>query len=255
MKPLIVTFCSKEYIPVTHNWLVHLTHLKLEGNALIVALDRSTAEAFDSCCQVLNRPLIVETGNLQTLWVHRIMVLKELLDNGHSLIHSDSDAVWLRNPLSTIDATGTSLVFSQGTVWPPKAHALHHVVLCCGFFFLACDHYARSFLDAIDARVRKDQDDQVSVNLEIIERISGWQINSPYQIPFRDNYFLASREPMTAVPKSSIFGTESISILPHHTFPRLIAKVNEHAMVVHPLSGKSLADKKECLNKLGLWKI
>lgn len=255
MKPLIITFCNADYIPVTQNWLAHLTRLNLEDSALIIALDEATTEAFHSYCQVLERPLIGGVDNLQELWVHRIVVLKELLSNGCCLIHSDSDAVWLRDPLSTIDAAGTSIVFSQGTVWPAEAHALHHVVLCCGFFYLACDQYARTFLDGIYARVRKDQDDQISVNLEVLKRISGWQIDAPYQIPFRDTYFFASRKPMLALPKSSIFEPESISILPHHAFPRLVNKINKETMVAHPLSGKSLAAKEECLRKLGIWKI
>ncbi len=78
-----------------------------------------------------------------------------------------------------------------------------------------------------------------------------WAINDPYQIPFRDTLFTASRE----IISSKVGQPISISILPHHIVARQIEVITPCMLVAHPLSGKTGEDKKEVLSRLGLWMI
>ena len=143
MNPIIVTFVSEPYIPVGLNWLHTLSRLNTGADIRIITLDDATKTAFPASV-VLHRPL--ESGGLAGLWIHRTNILRELLDQGFGVIHSDADAVWVRNPLPMMVAGGTEMVFSQGTVWPPDVHARRGIVVCCGLFYMKSTPAVREFM-------------------------------------------------------------------------------------------------------------
>ncbi|MCC5972390.1 MAG: hypothetical protein JJU15_20855 [Pararhodobacter sp.] len=252
MTSRIVTFCNADYIPVAENWLRALGEINMDGRATIVSLDDSTRDAFP-VNRVLHRPLPPGARGLGALWSHRIEVLREFLSAGEGVIHSDADAVWLRDPLPDIEACAVPIVFSQGTVWPKDVHSQHGLVLCCGFFYLSPVPQVQAFLDAVAGRVEIDRDDQVAVNRVVSDLIEGWDIDNPYEIPFKDTRFIASQSPIRSRTKKESFDSVRIAVLPHHTYPRLLDRVSSETVVAHPLSGKSLRDKVACLSKLGLW--
>lgn len=247
----IVTFCNKSYIPVLKNWYLALQKIGLEQHALVITLDDETRDAIDFC-DTLHRPIEVEEQNFGGLWQHRLEVLNDLLQLHDEIIHSDADAVWLRNPLPMISSLNANIVFTQGTVWPHDVHALYGVVLCCGLFYLNNSPQAKQFVAQIKERVINDKDDQVSVNREVASRITGWQIEEPVLIPFRETNFTTSKAVMTSKAKNK--GDDlNVCVLPHHHFPRLVDSITEEVYVAHPLSGKTLDDKIRCLTNLGIW--
>lgn len=253
--PLIVTFVTHGYIDVTANWLAFVAKLGLTAHVRIVTLDDASRDAFPAALTV-HAPL--DTTDLGGLWVHRIQVIGRFLAAGYDVVHSDSDAVWLRDPLPFMASCSADMVFSQGTVWPPDVHARHGLVLCCGLFRLtACDG-VRAFMRAVEARVAADRDDQVSINRLLDEAGVRWRIDTPYRIPFRDTAFTASR----SVIRAAAGDGPSVAVLPHHLFPRLVDCVDGtsivdaadgEVMVAHPLSGKTRAEKQAVLSALGLW--
>ena len=248
----ILTFCNADYVPVARNWLRALAEIGLDHAATIVSLDEATRASFASD-QVLHRPLSPSSDDLSALWSHRIGVLRELLSSGEAIIHSDADAIWLRDPMPDILASDADMVFSQGTIWPPDVHRHHGIVLCCGFFFLRPDQQVLAFLDAVDARMITDRDDQMAVNRVVAALIDDWQVDDPYEVPFRQDRFIASRRPIRARLAKDSSDQISITVLPHHAYPRLLDCVTDEMVVAHPLSGKSLNEKMRCLGQLGLW--
>lgn len=247
----IVTFCNRDYIPVLITWYLALKRIGLEHHALVITLDEETFSAVDFC-DAVHRPLALQGGNFGALWQHRLEVLEELLMLHDQIIHSDADAVWLRNPLPMISGLNSDIVFSQGTIWPYDVHALYGLVLCCGLFYLNNSAPSREFFKAVKSRVIQDRDDQIAVNREVATRIAGWQIDEPYHIPFRDTHFTTSKHVIRSIAED---GEEDLNIcvLPHHFFPRLINSINDDVYVAHPLSGKTLEEKVQCLSALGLW--
>ena len=252
MTPKIVAFVNADYIPVARNWMLALKAIGRDKDAVVVSLDEETRAAFLPA-QVLHRPLALDSSNLAPLWVHRIGVLRELLSSGVAVIHSDVDALWLRDPLPDIERCETPVVFSQGTIWPPDVHAIHRVVLCCGFFYLAAQPEVVAFLDAAEDQIQADKDDQVAVNRVVVNMIDSWRISNPYRIMFRNTYFLASSSTIRSITESGQRDTLPISVLPHHAYPRLLDKLTKDMVVVHPLSGKTCAEKRDCFKLLGLW--
>jgi len=251
--PRIVTFCTAEYVPVARNWLRALAEIGLDGAATIVALDAATRAAFPPD-RVLHRPLVAASGDLGALWAHRIGVLRDVLASGEALIHSDADAIWLRDPRPDIAACDAAMVFSQGTIWPPDIHRRHGLVLCCGFFHLRPNPQVLAFLDAVAARLETDRDDQMAVNRVVAEWIDGWEIDDPYEIPFGQDRFIASRRPIAARGARSPAGKIGIAVLPHHAYPRLLDSVSGETVVAHPLSAKTPDDKMRVLDRFGLWR-
>ena len=53
--------------------------------------------------------------------------------NNIDFVHSDADAVWLKNPLISFGKTAFDLLASQGTIWPLDVFEQWRFVLCCGF--------------------------------------------------------------------------------------------------------------------------
>lgn len=247
----IIAFADARYLPVARNWLSALQALNLGDQARLVTLDDETRHALPPE-NVMHRPLTM-SGGLAALWRHRIEVFRELLDAGEAFIHSDADALFVQDPRPAIAACDAEMVFSQGTIWPPDVHQKHRVVVCCGFFHLSATPRTRAFVDAVAQRMQSDGDDQIAVNRVIDDMIEGWNIHDPYEIPFKETTFVASRRAMSAVPKPERSDTPSISVLPHHAFPRLVTEIDDQVVVAHPLSGKTCAEKRTCLSGLGLW--
>jgi len=244
--PTILTFVSEDYIPVGLNWLNRIRALRPEAEVQVIALDRATMEAFP--------PDVVKYAparkpRLSALWTHRIDVLCDLLARGHDVVHSDADAVWVRDPLPYIQSCKAEMVFSQGTIWPPDVHARHGVVLCCGLFYLQSSPAVRGFMRKARRRVQNDKDDQKSINRMIDENGVRWKITDPYSIPYGDATFTASRQPIL----SEVNTGPTVAVLPHRLFPRLVDELTPDVMVAHPLSGKTCAAKIEVLSRLGLW--
>lgn len=246
-QPTIITFANKAYIPVVLNWLRAIDRLNLNATVRVVALDEATRDALPPE-RVLFRPLKVT--DLGALWLFRVKILRELLVECEGLVHSDADAVWMRDPLPAIQACNSDLVFSQGTVWPPDIHARHRIVVCCGFFYLRRTDSVLELLDELESRVEIDQDDQKSFNKLLDGRGVQWEIAEPYSIAFRDTDFIASRE----VIRGCWAAPPSVAILPHHQFPRLIERISAEVIVAHPLSPKDCAAKIQHLSLLGLWR-
>jgi len=245
---IVLTFVSEDYIPVGQNWLRHVETISPDAKVLIIALDRATEAAFPDNLVQYNP---ADEEGLAPLWRHRIEVLRKFLDQGYDVIHSDADAVWVRDPLPFLSECNAEMIFSQGTVWPPDVHAHHGLVLCCGFFYLRNTPSVRSFLSEVSHRVSLEKDDQASINRLVDENGVTWRIENPYNIDFRGKVFLASRKMIQSV----VAVGPSVAVLPHHLFPRLVENLDQDVVVAHPLSEKNCEEKIEVLSKLGLWNV
>ncbi len=231
---VILSFANSDYLPVIENWINALNHLNIK-NYIVICLDQ---EVYDHLLQqgnpVLLRPCINELGSL---WVHRIDVIKEFLDVGFNVLHSDADAVWLKNPLGKyIYNQPDDMIFSQGTVWPPDIHEKWQFVLCCGLFYVKSNLAVLNFFELLAIRVREDKDDQVSINRMLYEASIKWEIGDSYLLPFREKEFICSDEIIKG--KNSAL---SIAVLPHRKFQRLCEE-SDDIYVKHILSQKNSTD-------------
>ena len=245
-QPIIVTFASREYLSAARNWLFAIKKANVQAPFRIVALDRETRDALPAE-YTLYQPF--NADGFASIMAFRFKILREILDGQGAIVHSDCDAVWLGNPLHLIDRCQNDMVFSQGTVWPPDVHAKHGLVLCCGLFYARKTSHTLDLMSEVEKRIMTDGGDQAPLNRILDEKGYEWAIKDPYEIPFRDTLFTASREIIRSKPGQPI----SISILPHHIVARQIDAVTPSMLVAHPLSSKTGEDKQEVLSRLGLW--
>jgi len=247
--PLTVTFVDANYLPLLELWLPRLAQLGVE-RVKVFCLDGRTLEWCRS--QGVAAAQIEGTGNLRDLWTQRIRVFSELLAAGQEFVHSDIDAIWIRNPLRTGSAVerDEDLVFSQGTVWPPDVHDQWGFVLCCGWFRARPTLAARAFFEGLERDVRQTGDDQISVNRLLSALGANWSHgrSGEYQLAFRDRVVQCWTR---AVRAQTTAGPLSVALLPQREFQRL-PEDSDHAIVKHYLTPKNCAQKLNALREYGL---
>ena len=247
--PLVIAFSDSGYLPLLQLWLQRLGRLGV-SRVKVFCLDAVTSDWCAS--QGVAAAQIRWSGDLRDLWVQRIGVFSELLARGEGFVHSDIDAIWVRNPLEVGSAPSSAedLIFSQGTVWPPDVHDRWGFVLCCGWFWAKATAAARDFFQALEADVRQTGDDQISVNRLLIKLGVGWSHSrrGEYQLSFRDRVVQCWSHPVRAAAGATPL---SVTLLPHREFQRL-PESSDHAVVKHYLTPKNCPQKLSALRAYGL---
>jgi hypothetical protein len=251
--PLILTFSDWNYRPILENWLCHLADLGIQG-ARVYCLDAKTME----WCRArsVDAELLVWDGNFAGLWQRRLEVFNDLIAKGTEFIHSDADAIWLRNPLAPDSAARqpVDLVFSQGTVWPPDVCRTWGFVLCCGWFWVKPTSSTQSFFRDLVRDVEVTRDDQVSVNRLLSGRGIRWENDgrADYAFLYKGNRVHCW---LSALQGRTPDGSLSVAMLPQHQYQRVPRTTDHAAVVKHFVSPKNCESKIVALRSWGLWKL
>lgn len=242
----VVVFCDRSYRPVLENWLTFIQKLAVR-DIVVFALDDETA--------ALARRFPTRTVECEAvtddraLWSFRVEVFEFLTQEGISFIHSDADAIWLRDPRPEyFDAyPQADLIASQGTRLPADVCSVWGFVICCGLFLLRSSPATVQLMADVREEVPRCRDDQVALNRVLCRRTVDWKIEVHGKINTGRGTFVHSRN--IAIGSA---GAISMALLPFNRFPRL-PELGEDPYVVHPLTGITAEDKIEELARLGLW--
>jgi hypothetical protein len=230
---VIITFANSLYADVLMNWLVAIS-LKSIDNYLVIALDRELHASLSD--RGIPSLLCEWNTDLGDLWIRRVRVFATLCDAGVDFVHSDVDAIWLRDPrgLYFTDAD-VDLVASQGTVWPTDVHRQFGFVLCCGLFRLCSTPVSRQLLTELEPEVVVTRDDQVSLNRLLAARAIKWQVEPAdcYHLALGNKRFLCARSLIRGVAPDGL----RVAILPQHLFQRVPVKDGQ-PYVAHFLTPK-----------------
>lgn len=244
-QPIILVFANSAYEEVLQNWLVAMNRLKIT-NYLVIALDKPLMK------KLKQQGVSVEFqrcgSNRAELWALRIRIIRNFVKRGRDVIHSDADAVWIKDPLPGLASRPEDLVFSQGTDWPENVYEKWGFVLCCGLFMVRANRATRRFMSSWLKRVVKDGDDQRSCNRMLMESELEW--NLPAQ-----SYLLESHRKTLRCFHEAVIGTNrelTTSMLPHAWVQRVDDHVSAPA-VMHPLSAKDATDIRDTLKEKGCW--
>jgi hypothetical protein len=229
---LIITFANIQYKKVVENWIIAIKKLNIT-NYTVISLDQELYTLLKkNDIPTVFRPCDL---SLNKLWVHRVNVILEFLKEGYDILHSDADAVWIKNPMKkNIYNNNCDLIFSQGTSWPLEVHKEWKFVLCCGFFFIKSNSQTIKFVEEWFNNVKVDQDDQRSLNKLLLSKKLIWNIANIKQ------YHLTYNGVLFNCYEDTIFGINKdmkVALLPHNKFQRLYEK-DYKAYVLHPLSEK-----------------
>lgn len=243
---VILIFSNNAYLPILENWRAAMDRLGI-GNILYVALDEPTYH------HLIDRGLVCYLlpceDDLAALWRKRVTLFDEILQRGYNLIHSDADAVWLKDPRARyFFRSDADMVFSQGTQWPTECWQSWQFILCCGLFFLRATDAVQDFMRSWKEHVADCGDDQVSFNLLMLARSVTWEINKPYRIPTPFGVDITCS-------RQTIYGQADklcVEVLPQHLFQR-VHFPTEDAYVKHCLSGQTAQTTRQGLEETGCW--
>lgn len=247
---LIVTFSNRDYIPVLANFLAapgapNPNDLKVYG------LDQETVNfARRSGMQA---ETLEWGGSFKDLWSARIDVFRNLIKNGKNIIHTDLDAIWLRNPVASWMTGDLDMYFSQGTIHPNAMYEKNGFVLCCGLFSMTASDATVKFLDDLKEDLKDTGDDQASLNEVLMEGRTSWNDSDA------PDYRLAMKNHRISCWKDSLVGQSeryalSVGLIPHGIVQRIHDPTDTlgHAHVKHPLSPKNASEKLDLFHDLGL---
>ena len=246
-KNIIVVFCDSRYQKILENWLVALDQLG-DLPVLVVALDEPLAKQLrQEGVPAIHVPCDVDFADI---WAVRARVISDLVAAGYNVIHSDADAVWLKDPrplLASFDADIISLKApcSLPLAWRNGGMSCATDLFNSGRPKLPSGSQRNSEM----AAGPKTFSDHITLNERLLQKIQ-WEVQAPYQVPFRGREFTCSPLPI-------IGETEAIRVvvLPHCQFQRFPNSLEEteEMYVCHPLSPKTAEGTEEVLREVDCW--
>ncbi|MEQ8268828.1 MAG: putative nucleotide-diphospho-sugar transferase [Parvibaculum sp.] len=222
----ILSFVNAPYLPLLDLWM-RQSRGHMETDPTIVCTD---ASAYDHC---KNTPgLIAERGadrdwsSRPAFWKSRFAVLRDHLEKGTAIIHTDLDAFWCGPVIPFLGSIGEDLVFSREFGLPKHIVAKWGFVLCCGFFQAKPTPGARAFFRLWQKHVEKHGDDQVALNTLLAARGVTWT-----KVPCGGH--MAERCELDLEGE-----TVSILALPYEIFSRKTPFLADGELVAHPFFEK-----------------
>lgn len=240
---VVLVFADNRYKEVLLNWLVAVHRLSIK-NYLVISLD----EHIHRYLEERDFPTFLSPleGDLSSLWIMRMQIFRMICSAGISFLHSDADAVWLRNPFPAfIHNSIHEVIASQGTIWPADVADTQGFVFCCGFFFVKSCPETRALLEELAADVAVTGDDQISLNSVLQRKTIHWETGHtrPYSMHHEKHTFTCFEAAVTGKAQNQRL---TIKLLPHHLFQRLHMPGQE-AFVKHLLSDKDSESKLDML--------
>lgn len=244
---------SETYVPVVLNWLHFYSKICQNTDRLyILCFDKATQGILER--HSLNCSYTIEyKGKNPKIWLLRAEIVKKLINDGHDVLLSDSDAIWLRNPFQDITQYTAYDIISSRAAYPIAVTRRIGASLCMGFMYVKATVAMQLFFnqlhaDMLDIKGAFDPDDQRDLNLQLLR--SGLQYHGKVMLNSNSSNFGMFRYKGHNV---------RVSLLPHSSYRRycknLPSSVLLNSTVLHCHYPKSYASKKEGVQKNGLWVI
>jgi hypothetical protein len=253
-KNLIVVFASYKYSRILKNWLVAIEKL---GSlpVLVVSLDERLADELRSQgIPTIFSPCDAESGS--AIWSARAKVIYELVAAGYNVIHSDADAVWLKDARDLLKESKADVVISQGTTYPLSCHEAWGHLLCYGFVQFRTTAATKEMLRILAEQADGPEpfDDQHNLNQYLLVNKIKWNVSSPYSVPFRNREFQCSFDAITGEAEPDTALSLRVTILPHSKVQRLPEVESPgDCYVCHPVSPKTPEGTEAALRVHNCW--
>lgn len=258
-----ISFVNSDYIELAHLWVEQLERLRTR-NFTIFATDQC---AFERLCSWGIPCVLLEIGHALkrlgdyrnkngfepgglVLLVARMLIYRELVSGGVSIVACDLDAVPLRD--FRINTLGLAFMGFQRVVYFPKVIVgLWGFALCGGFVvFRACEASVKVIGEALRFLARF-ADDQLALNLALLALDATWPSALPegWNHEQRVTAFIERAEQPIV---GEIPGLGELLALPATEFWRhkFVPFDRQRCVIMHPNSPKAADRKLEILNGL-----
>jgi len=236
-REIIITFASNSYLPILKIWLSYITAHDI-NNYCVISLDKDLYNKL----LVKNIPVVlmeakkpITPNTKERLWVKRITLILQLLENGIDVLHSDADAFWIKDFRKHLLSKRSDLIFSIAYALPKDVVASWGFILCCGFFKIQSNIRTCAFTKDFLEKCCDLGDDQVAINRLLKEKGTIWAFDTIFY-----NRGYCPAYPLT------------IDVLPKNIVSR---QPDSNAFIYHPfLSSNNIPEKVNQVAK-GLEKI
>jgi len=192
------------------------------------------------------------SNNNNKLWLMRVRLTKQLLDQGFDVLMSDSDALWLQNPFTYINKFEASDIISSRASFPEEVSKKFGATLCMGFIYIKTNARNRALWEELSHVMSSDPrpDDQRSLNKLLMSKGLAFEKRLDY---------IHTVEADTGSMPSKDGAKTTITLLPHELFRRLCEgfKLSEihNSIVAHCLLEKTGTAKESGGKKYGIWAL
>lgn len=172
---LIVTQVAYNYFPIFEIWYRNMSRLGVR-NILLIALDPLTAErARTMDIPYWYLPIFGFQKSVRRLiWTETLKVRRNLLAAGVNYLHSDADAIWLKDVRPEVFSEGTDFVTSIAKGVPKTALDRWGFVMCLGFYFCRSNSRTRGVYDRYIALSDALGHDQNGLNQLFLDAGFNW---------------------------------------------------------------------------------
>jgi len=233
-------FANYAYREVVINQMLGFHTLNFTNYA-VVCLDQQLADFMVS----IGKPCIADLvgGDLASISQARLHVIDNLLGNGTSVLLTDADAVWIKNPMEFLK--DADIVTQRGS-FPPQVAKHLGATACTGFAYFAGNSAASSFFHE-EVMGKFQGDDQTALNEALIDNGIHFDRKLEYE---------QSRQIDRGIVPAKVHRRElHVAFLDHYRFPRKCMADTIHAdtVVAHCLTDKTGDSKISQMKKMSLY--
>jgi len=176
----VVVSSSEKYFPLLLNWLLYYKRIFpffTDSSLLyIICLDEIVENLLPNygmnCSYVHYLPHRPTIHTLSILWQIRTKAILLLLRNNFDVLMTDSDAIWIHNPLPTIfSLTSKADIISSRAQFPEDIARKAGAALCMGFIYVSANNGTTALWQDFYHFMleQKSSDDQRDFNVYLLE--------------------------------------------------------------------------------------
>ena len=242
---IIICFINLRYLPVAINWISFINKLNI-SNYLIVATDMQSYKELKR--RGVNSVFVRGMGQKFSqgkFWLFRLKNIFKVLASGVNVIHSDSDAIWAKNPIPDFILQNKkydiiSSIAHKGNAHPPGVRKILGFTLCMGFiYFKSCKGTVEFLKKSIN---EFDKTDQKTINGLLVQ--NEMSITPEYGEGLLGSFIVDSNNLKVLALSKDIAIRDTV------------ARTNSSDIYIyHPNSAKTCERTVKVLKKLNLWQV
>jgi hypothetical protein len=172
----IVTALDENYVNIFELWMHYFERLNYTKCLRVITYDKKS-DRYIREKGIISIPVREKIRSPRDIYVTRLNAILQLLKSGKNVIHTDSDAFWLKDPLPLTVKKKFDLQISIGHGIPKKAITEWGFSLCCGFFIFHSNAPTLKFFETWISKSIEMNHDQNALNELFLANSTEWKLN------------------------------------------------------------------------------
>ena len=254
---IVMQVVSENYVDLQRNFmrLMEYNSVFTRHHLYLMCMDDASVEIF-AALGIRCVPLgALEFNTIHDVWRTRVRALSCLVMEGHDVIMSDSDALWLGDPMDyfSLPAVQSSSVVSSRGSLPGSLSSKWGATMCLGFiFFRATGPGMNKLQTAMETFVLRIGDDQIAANKAVSRLGVTWDEDSDMRLVESTGLGRGTIEKLRGDD-----GPFVVTLLPHSAFTRHCDKtpISNETVVAHCHSRKFVSRRVSWMEEANLWLV